>query len=53
MEDYINRPRHYITGGIECIDVLTETQGFEAVKKFARWVDYFTDKPINLDAESD
>ena len=34
MEDYINRPRHYITGGIECIDVLTETQCFEAVQNF-------------------
>lgn len=32
--DNINNPKHYCTGGVECIDVMIETQGVEAVKNF-------------------
>lgn len=31
--DNVNHPNHY-TGKYECIDVMTETQGIEAVKNF-------------------
>ena len=31
--DYVNHPSHYETGKYECIDVMEETQGVEAVKK--------------------
>lgn len=34
MNDVINHPRHYETGKFECIDVMVETQGIEAVKDF-------------------
>lgn len=34
MKDNINHPSHYETGTIECIDVLVETQGIEAVQAF-------------------
>ena len=34
MNDVVNHPRHYETGKFECIDVLVETQGIEAVKDF-------------------
>lgn len=33
-EDNINHPAHYETGRFECIDVMEETQGTEAVKGF-------------------
>lgn len=33
-EDNINHPSHYETGRFECIDVMIETQGAEAVKAF-------------------
>lgn len=32
--DVINHPSHYETGKYECIDVMLETQGAEAVKGF-------------------
>ena len=32
--DSINHPGHYETGKFECIDVMLETQGAEAVKNF-------------------
>lgn len=32
--DNINRPKHYCTDSMECIDVMIATQGIEAVKSF-------------------
>ena len=32
--DMVNHPSHYETGRFECIDVMVETQGVEAVKDF-------------------
>lgn len=32
--DNVNHPSHYETGKFECIDVMMETQGKEAVKDF-------------------
>lgn len=32
--DPVNRPAHYMSGGIECIDALTAAFGAEAVKDF-------------------
>ncbi len=32
--DNVNHPSHYETGKFECIDVMVETQGVEAVKDF-------------------
>lgn len=32
--DNVNHPSHYETGKFECIDVMIETQGLEAVKLF-------------------
>lgn len=32
--DAVNHPSHYETGKFECIDVMLETQGEEAVKAF-------------------
>ena len=32
--DIINHPGHYETGHFECIDVMAETQGVEAVRDF-------------------
>jgi hypothetical protein len=32
--DMVNKPPHYSTGNFECIDVMIETQGVEAVKNF-------------------
>lgn len=34
MPDNVNHPKHYETGKYECIDVMIETQGIEAVKNF-------------------
>lgn len=34
MIDNINHPAHYESGNYECIDVMEETQGIDAVKKF-------------------
>lgn len=34
--DNVNHPSHYETGKFECIDVMVETQGVEAVKDFCR-----------------
>lgn len=34
MVDNVNHPKHYETGKFECIDVMVETQGVEAVKNF-------------------
>lgn len=34
MNDDVNHPSHYCTGKFECIDVMIETQGIEAVKNF-------------------
>lgn len=35
-EDVVNHPSHYETGQFECIDVMIETQGIEAVKYFCQ-----------------
>ena len=32
--DNVNHPTHYETGKFECIDVMVETQGVDAVKSF-------------------
>lgn len=34
QNDNVNHPSHYETGKFECIDVMVETQGVEAVKDF-------------------
>lgn len=34
MNDCVNYPPHYETGKFECIEVMEETQGVEAVKNF-------------------
>ena len=34
MRDNVNHPAHYESGQFECIDVMLETQGTEAVKNF-------------------
>ena len=34
MEDMVNHPTHYETGKFECIEVMVETQGVEAVQDF-------------------
>lgn len=34
VNDNVNHPSHYETGKFECIDVMLETQGLEAVKNF-------------------
>lgn len=34
MADVVNHPAHYETGKFECIDVMLETQGKEAVLNF-------------------
>lgn len=34
IKDNVNHPQHYETGKYECIDVMIETQGNEAVKDF-------------------
>lgn len=34
MSDNVNHHSHYETGKYECIDVMIETQGIEAVKNF-------------------
>ena len=34
MADNVNHPSHYETGKFECIKVMLETQGVEAVKNF-------------------
>lgn len=36
MADNINHPAHYETGKFECIDVMLETQGVEAVLNFCQ-----------------
>ena len=33
-KDMVNHPSHYETGNFECIDVMLETQGVDAVKSF-------------------
>ena len=34
MADMVNHPQHYESGKYECIDVMEETQGTEAVLSF-------------------
>ena len=34
LTDVVNHPSHYETGTFECIDVMVETQGKEAVMQF-------------------
>lgn len=34
MADMVNHPQHYESGTFECIDVMAETQGREAVLSF-------------------
>lgn len=36
MNDVVNHPGHYCTGKYECIDVMTEVFGKEAVQTFCR-----------------
>ena len=36
VSDMVNHPPHYETGKFECIDVMIETQGFEAVVHFCQ-----------------
>lgn len=36
MTDNVNHPAHYETGKFECIDVMLETQGVEAVLNFCQ-----------------
>lgn len=36
MADNVNHPAHYETGKFECIDVMLETQGVEAVLNFCQ-----------------
>ena len=36
MNDPVNNPAHYCTGRFECIDVMTEALGVEAVKNFCK-----------------
>lgn len=36
MADNVNRPAHYVVGKYECIDVMTEIFGAEAVKVFCQ-----------------
>lgn len=33
-KDNVNHPTHYETGKFECIEVMLETQGIEAVQDF-------------------
>jgi hypothetical protein len=33
-KEKVNHPSHYNQGGVECIDVMIETQGIDAVKNF-------------------
>lgn len=35
-EDVVNHPNHYCTGKFECIDVMVEALGVEAVKGFCK-----------------
>ena len=32
--DVVNKPEHYTSGSVECIDAMIETQGIEAVIDF-------------------
>lgn len=34
MADNVNHPSHYVTGKYECIEVMLETQGLQAVLDF-------------------
>ncbi len=34
MNDNVNHPAHYESGKYECIDVMLETQGLQAVESF-------------------
>lgn len=34
MTDNVNHPSHYVTGKYECIEVMLETQGLQAVLDF-------------------
>lgn len=36
MADNVNHPSHYETGKFECIEVMIETQGIEAVRNFCQ-----------------
>lgn len=36
MTDNVNHPAHYETGKFECIEVMLETQGVEAVLNFCQ-----------------
>lgn len=36
VADMVNHPPHYETGKFECIDVMIETQGLEAVVHFCQ-----------------
>lgn len=34
MSDNVNHPAHYETGGIECIDAMVSSQGYECVRDY-------------------
>ena len=34
MNDNVNHPAHYTTGGIECIDAMVASQGYECVMDY-------------------
>ena len=34
MSDNVNHPAHYETGGIECIDAMVASQGYECVRDY-------------------
>lgn len=34
MNDIINHPEHYTTGKVDCLQLMLDTQGVEAVKHF-------------------
>lgn len=54
MTDNVNHPAHYETGKFECIEVMLETQGVEAVLNFCqcnalRKSAVFTDRRVTYD----
>lgn len=34
VKEHVNHPDHYKTGKFECIDIMAETQGIDAVQSF-------------------
>lgn len=50
MTDNVNHPAHYETGKFECIEVMLETQGVEAVLNFCQCNAFFQ-VPVSCQAE--